>query len=121
MRFFRTSRGFGSLALFALAVQLVLAFGHHHPIVPSTQATLSSPASSTSLPGPARGHDSERSCGICWLVSVVGALVMPTPIAIYLPVPVPTLVVPAANHAVLTDSKTVKFQARAPPHVDAVA
>jgi hypothetical protein len=122
MRFFRASRGFGGLALFALAMQFALAFGHHHdhPIVQSIQATLSAPASSTELPGPVRGGDSQHSCRICWLISVAGALVLPTPIAIHLPVSVPTLVVRGANHAVLTDSKTVKFQARAPPVVAVV-
>jgi hypothetical protein len=79
MRWFRTNRTFGGhLALFALALQLVLSFGHIHrediygygpPRVAATvPATL--PASD---PAHQPAHHTDDYCAICATLSLLGA------------------------------------------------
>ena len=90
MRWYRTNRRFaGTLALFALALQITLAFGHIHlrdfagipGVTAETQANTQAPA----------GHnDTDRSadgyCLICATVSLAGTLVLPDSIALFVPV-----------------------------------
>jgi hypothetical protein len=120
MRWFRTNRRFsGTLALFALALQFTLAFGHIHlrdfagiPGVAVAQAQ----ASSDQSPG---HNDADQSadhyCLVCATVSLAGTLVMPALVAL----PLPELS-GAAQHwyvhsASLGRTAHAHFRARAPP------
>jgi hypothetical protein len=120
MHWFRCNRRWGSYAaLFALTVQLVLAFGHVHlgelgitfPIAAAEPANASHPGK---LP-PGSVPDADEFCAICAVISMSGALVIPQP---------PAVAFAAARHdaffsdlvAVLVpDQRRGQFQARAPP------
>jgi hypothetical protein len=89
MRWFRTNRGTsGALALFALALQIALAFGHIHlrdfagvPGVVVAHATAPDPASDHN-----NGHSTDDYCLICAAAKLAGTLVLPSQIALVLPV-----------------------------------
>ena len=112
---------FGRLALFALATQLVLSFGHvhlHEPHAPATAAPVSCDANAptpANTPCPAHDDDDEQHCSICWTIAIAGSIVVAAPPV--LEVPRVTLVPPRPPITVgqLSDVSTVKFQARAPP------
>jgi DUF2946 family protein len=122
MRWFRTNRRFsGTLALFALALQFTLAFGHIHlrdfagiPGVAVAQAQ----ASSDQSPGHNDSHQSpDHYCLVCATVSLAGTLVMPALVALPLPE-----ISAAAQHwyvhsASLGRIAHAYFNARAPPLV----
>jgi hypothetical protein len=125
MHWLRSNRLGTWCALFALAIQLVLSFGHVHrggtmrPIAHSflavavTDQATAMPAGGPDLPRPADfGFD---YCGICTVVNLVGASVLPaTPELPLAPV------VDAAGHwasieFVPTPLRHFIFEARAPP------
>jgi len=120
MRWFRSRSRVGSyLALFALAFQLAVSFGHVHldEIAPpsagafaSTQSDVNAPSSPTG-----REHVADDFCPICTLIHLAGALVpAETP-----PLPLPSVFgrsrLEAAVEFDLAASHRVLFQARAPP------
>jgi hypothetical protein len=85
MRWFRSQRlKVAQLALFALACQFVLAFGHVHPERlaghSSHWAGAAAAATSTSPSPPGQNNPSglgEDFCAICANISLAGALVIP--------------------------------------------
>ncbi len=89
MRWFRTNRRFaGTLALFALALQFTLAFGHIHlrdfagvpgVAVAQAQATTSDPADDYNP-----GHSADDYCLICATANLAGTLVLPSQVALVL-------------------------------------
>ena len=89
MRWFRSNRGTsGALALFALTLQIALAFGHIHlrdfagvPGVVVAHATAPDPASDHN-----NGHSTDDYCLICAAAKLAGTLVLPSQIALALPV-----------------------------------
>ena len=123
MRWFRTHTGLGSrLALFALAVQLVLSFGHAHvgKIAPaSSQGAISVAQAPDRNGGPApKPHTgADDFCAICATVSLLASSVLPTASSVLPPA--------AAEHrwptelasARISSLPFVLFQARAPPVV----
>jgi Protein of unknown function (DUF2946) len=123
MRWFRSRSRLGSyLALFALAFQLAVSFGHVHldHIAPASAAALanaqpSSDAGTRPSSPTGREDPADDFCPICTLIHLAGAL-MPaeTP-----PLPLPSafagLRLEAAVELHLTASHGRLFQARAPP------
>jgi hypothetical protein len=92
MRWFRTSRTFlGAIALFALALQIVLAFGHVHlpdfARVPGVTIALAQETGTDPTGNKNTGHSTDDYCLICASVTMVGTLVvsgvatLPAPIA----------------------------------------
>ena len=84
MRWFRTNSKFGGrLALFALAVQLVLSFGHIHLediygnagafAVSSAAATVPAADNSQPLPAGKHSHHTDDYCAICATVHLLGS------------------------------------------------
>jgi hypothetical protein len=127
MRWFRTNGRFGSgLALFALALQFCLAFGHIHPddIYGSVGRPLSS-AAEIALPKAdspqsfSRDHVASHAddfCAICETMVMLGTSA--TPEAPQMPAPAP--IVRPARHFARTTALSVAprrapFQSRAPP------
>jgi hypothetical protein len=124
MRWFRSNIGFGSrLALFALAVQVVLSFGHiHYYGLPSAAAPVVADQSIDTLPGAGNPtHKSNGSadfdCPICALMQLA---------SISTPSMAPALPVPAMlgvfRQQVPSESAVAawphfSFQARAPPSI----
>lgn len=117
MGWFRNNRIWaGRLALFALAFQLVLSFGHHHALPFSPVAALAAAQtvalpSGTDLPGQ---PDDADHCAICAVIHLAGTLTLPPPVVLPVPAPLPVVWVPTptTQHVALLARA---FRARAPP------
>jgi len=122
MRWFRANKTFGSrLALFALAVQFVLAFGHiHHEDIygsarPAAAMAAAVPDGSQPLPPNHPSKHSDDYCAICAAVSLLGNSFAAA---------APGLPLPSASYAierfdrvaaVFIAPRRAAFQSRAPP------
>lgn len=136
MKWFRSNIKQGSrLALLALAVQLMLSFGHFHgtaaQAAPAIQSRLAQPSASTAnrLPGtavsrstrqqPASDHDSGRqpsdTCAVCAVMALANTALFATPPLLLLPQAVEFLYQTTDAEFVHLHSARVAFQARAPP------
>src|SRR5262245_6924642 len=125
MRWFRSrSRLAAYLALFALAFQLAVSFGHVHLArVAALSAGASSLAgtqpSADSLTAPSnpagREHPADDHCPICTLIHLSGALVPAEMPSLPLPAVFSRLRLEAAAEFDLTASPGALFRARAPP------
>ena len=122
MRWFRANRTFGSrLALFALAVQFVLAFGHihHEDIYGSARSALAmaaaEPGGSQPLPANHPAKHGDDYCAICAAVSLLGnsfAAAAPS-----LPLPSAFYAIERFDRvaAIFIAPRRAPFQSRAPP------
>jgi hypothetical protein len=116
MKWFRSNIKRGSrLALFALAIQLALSFGHFHGIAALTVQT----AQSLSAPQPASDQDSGEHpgdiCDICVVMAMANTALFATPPVVALPQTIAFSYMPAAVELVRVASVRVAFQPRAPP------
>jgi hypothetical protein len=130
MRWFRAHARFGGkLALFALALQFALSFGHIHPEdIYGARATISAAAHAAAVanaenqrPGDPLSKDpsskhSDDYCAICATMSLLGNSFVAAPP----PLPVPQVFSRAVEHvdsvAVLVIApRRAPFQSRAPP------
>jgi len=121
MRALRSQLGVCSwVAVFALALQLALSFGHIHPsdLFPGGTrdgAATSHVAGDPGPSGPAGQADHDAPCSICAAMALTGSLVVPqpptvgVPMALEVPWSPDVAVVPAAG------GPHRQFQARAPP------
>jgi hypothetical protein len=120
MRWFRSRSKLSSyLALFALAFQLAVSFGHVHldetaspsaGAFASTQSDVNAPSSPTG-----REDVADDCCPICTLIHLAGALVPAETPALPLPSMFGHLRLAAAVEFDLAASQTALFRARAPP------
>ena len=122
MRWFRANRTFGGrLALLALAVQFIVAFGHLHrdDIYGFTRAAAAVaapvPDGGQPLPGDRPVKHGDDYCAICAAVSLLGSSFAAA---------APSLPLPAASHAtaqldrvaaIAIAPRRAAFQSRAPP------
>jgi hypothetical protein len=122
MRWFRANRTFGGrLALFALAVQFVVAFGHIHRDdlygFARTAVAVAAPVpeGGQPLPGDRPAKHSDDYCAICAAASLLGNSFAAV---------APSLPLPAASHAIerfdrvaviFIAPRRAAFQSRAPP------
>jgi hypothetical protein len=128
MRWFRAKRrSCGWLALFALAVQIGLSFGHvhaddggHRAIVPIVAALFggNGPADPGPIPRPA-DHEphglADDTCGICAVIALAGSLLLPEPPALALPVRVLGAPAPDRTAALAPGDHPLQPRARSPP------
>ena len=137
MKWFRSNIKTGSrLALFALAIQFALSFGHFHggaaqaaPAIQSGPA-LSDLAYANGLPAPAAvdesaqqqpapNHDSDRHtndpCAICAVRALANAVLFATPPLLLLPQAIEFLYLTTDAEFVHLNSARIAFQPRAPP------
>jgi len=125
MKWFRQNIRTGSrLALFALALQFVLSFGHFH--FDAAQAAQALTDSSHGLaagtatdkqqpPGHDDDHPSSAPCAVCTTASMANQMVVATPAALPLPDAIELLcLAPEAAFARLA-SPWPAFRSRAPP------
>ncbi len=116
MGWFRTNRIWaGRLALLALALQLVLSFGHHHPLPfsPAAAAAVQTAALPSGTDLPAQPADQDH-CAICAVIHLAGALTLPPPVVLPVPAPQPVAwTLPRATEHVALAARA--FRARAPP------
>jgi hypothetical protein len=122
MRWFRANKTFGSrLALLALAVQFVLAFGHIHrddiygPARVAAAIAAPVPGGSQPLPGDQPTKHGDDYCAICAAVSLLGNSFAAA---------APALPLPSASHTIeqfdrvaviFIAPRRAAFQSRAPP------
>jgi hypothetical protein len=122
MRWFRANRTFGGrLALFALAVQFVVAFGHIHrddiygSARPAAAVAASVPDGSQPLPSDHPAKHGDDYCAICATMSLLGNSFVAM---------APALPLPPASHAIeqfdrvaviFIAPRRAAFQSRAPP------
>ena len=124
MRWLRANRGFGGrLALFALALQLYLSFGHHHPddiygsIHPAINGPIALPAADHAavLTSDHRSTAADDYCEICATISLLStSFLAQSP---QLPVPFNSRSVEHFDRvaAIFVSPRRAPFQSRAPP------
>jgi hypothetical protein len=111
------------VALFAIAMQLALSFGHVHLDRISTSSDpQSAHVADTSLAVTARAADelpagANDECAVCALIALANSSILPLPNS--LPVPMRSALVQheAAPGFYVTQTTLLPFQARAPPVV----
>ncbi len=118
MRWFRTNRQFGTrLALIAVALQLLLTFGHVHALLANGAGTTVSARQSGAAAPPDQGHkgSADFHCPICALIQLSAASA---------PSVAPELPLPTVTDFVMLRPRTdvaaaigpqASFRARAPP------
>jgi hypothetical protein len=104
------------VALFALAIQFALSFGHFHGVV----ADAASVQVERSAPQPASDHDQGEHpgdiCAICVVMAMANTALHATPPAApVLPQTISFVYTPAAAEPVRVASARVAFQPRGPP------
>jgi hypothetical protein len=116
MKWLRSNIRHGArVALFALAVQFVLSFGHFHGV--AAQAAPEIQSAQQQLP--ASDHDSDQqpgdSCAICAVIALANAVLFATPPVLLPPQAVEFLRVATDAEFVHLNPARVVFQPRAPP------
>jgi hypothetical protein len=131
MKWFRSNIKHGArLALFALAVQLALSFGHFH-LLAATQAALVvqsnlTQADAANVPvgdqikrqqpaNPDTDQHPGDSCAICAVIAMAGTVLFATPPLLSLPQAVEFLYLTTDAEFIHLKSAGVAFQPRAPP------
>jgi hypothetical protein len=143
MKWFRSNIRHGSrLALLALAIQFVLAFGHFHGVAAEAAPVPQAASAKQSLPvwnlaridglaapdkanpfvesrQPAPDHDSDGQsndgCAICAVIAMANAVLFASPPLLLLPQAVEFLYLTTDAEFVHLHSARVAFQPRAPP------
>lgn len=120
----RHGRSGVGVALFALALQLVLSFGHAH-VDGTTGSRTARPGIALSQAGtdpgmPASPGDrpgTDEYCAICATISLAASLALPQPAVLALPVAEAHRWMPAYRLDGADTRPSSRFQARAPPHL----
>src|SRR5450631_636267 len=123
MRWFRSNLHLGSrLALLALALQVILSFGHAHLYSPASASTASATAigSGAVLPsGGAPSHNPDGApdadCAICALIQLVANSAPSVAPDLPLPASFGSIQLQASAELISASSPHSLFQARAPP------
>jgi hypothetical protein len=114
MKWVRANIGLGArVALFALAVQFALSFGHFHPI--AAQAAPSIQSVQQQLPSPDTDRHLDDLCAICAVIALASTVVAAAPPSLLLPqfVELPHQTAETAFHHL--HAARAAFQSRAPP------
>jgi len=125
MRWFRSHIQAGSrLALFALAVQVILCFGHIDCAdlgltTPGAAAVVSADGAGTSPSGKSTqdqpNQSTDRGCPICALIQLASVSAPPAPPLLPAPATFAHVRPPAPDDILLAASPHFHFNARAPP------
>jgi hypothetical protein len=121
MKWFRSKLKYGSrIALFALAIQFALSFGHFHGIAAQAAPRTAPGISQAAQPQqPASDHDSDRQpndgCAICAVMAMANAVTFATPPLLLLPQAVEFSYQTTDTEFVHLSAVRVAFQPRAPP------
>jgi hypothetical protein len=130
MKWLRSNIKHGSrLALFALALQFALSFGHFHGVAAQAAPAVQS-GSTDSLPTadtagedarqqPASNHDSDQQqgdvCAICAVLALANTMLFAVPPLLLLPQAIEILYLSTDAEFAHLNSARVAFQPRAPP------
>jgi hypothetical protein len=109
------------LALFALAIQLVLTFGHIHGLsagpAESALSSLTHQAPNSANPCGDSNGSSDYNCPICALIQLTGVSAVSAPPALPVPATFVVLRLQPPEQLEWAASPYVPFQARGPPSV----
>jgi hypothetical protein len=107
----------GWLALFALAIQLAVSFGHMHreEFVHGRPGQTVVTQGASGAGTPTDGDDDYLTCDICATVHMAGTLLVPTPPPIALPAEISIDRLTAAEHPAAPRPAALAFNARGPP------
>jgi hypothetical protein len=120
MHWVRKTRRFGSwLALFALALQLVLSFGHIHAedFAPTSIQTAADSGHHAGTPADPDHDGDHHDCPICATMAMLASLVVPLPPVVPLPAHETFIVAAETEKQPIFGPPPRQFQARAPPLV----
>ena len=125
MNWFRKHLKHGSrLALFALAIQFALSFGHFHGLsavqaAPAVQSDLAIAAPLAAQPQQPAGHDDDHhpvnTCAVCAVLSLANNFLFATPPLLELPRAIELLYLTTDAEFAHLGSLHRAFQSRAPP------
>ena len=119
MKWIRSNIRQGSrTALFALAVQFVLSFGHFHGIAAQAALAVQSVGDATQQQSPSNPDSDQQSsdaCAICAVVAMANAATFAAPPALLLPQAVEFSYLTADAAFIHLSSARAVFQPRAPP------
>jgi hypothetical protein len=119
MKWIRSNIKQGSrTALFALAVQFVLSFGHFHGVAAQAAQTVQSVSDAAQQQSPSTPDSDQQSsdtCAICAVVAMANAVLFATPPALLLPQAVEFSYLTAEAEFIHLNTARVVFQPRAPP------
>jgi Protein of unknown function (DUF2946) len=117
MKWIRSNIKQGSrLALFALAVQFVLAFGHFHGgTAQAAPVTVSDAAQQQSPSNPDSDRQTNDACAICAVVAMANTTLFAVPPLLVLPQPVESSYLTTDAGFVELNPVRAAFQPRAPP------
>ncbi len=118
MKWFRSKLKYGSrLALFALAIQFALSFGHFHGV--AAQASPAAVSESVQQQHPASDRDSDQHpsdiCAICAVMAMANAVLFATPPVLLLPQAIEFSYLASDAGFAHVSTVRVAFQPRAPP------
>jgi hypothetical protein len=115
MNWFRSNIKQGSrLALLALAIQLVLSFGHFHAIAAQAAPAIQQ-ASQQAPSNQGSDHQPADPCAVCAVIALANAVLFASPPVLLLPQAVAFLYLTTDAEFVHLDRSSVAFQPRAPP------
>jgi hypothetical protein len=118
MKWLRSKLRHGSrIALFALAIQFVLSFGHFHGV--AVQAAPIAVDQSVQSQQPSDHDSSQRTddvCAICVVMAMASAALFATPPVLLSPQAIEFLPLATDAELILGNSVAVGFQSRAPPN-----
>ncbi len=117
MRWFRTNRHFGArLALIALALQLMLTFGHvHAPSAALASAVQTAQSNGTAPPDSKHNGLVDLDCPTCALIQLSAISAPSVAPALPLPVAISFLTLQPLVELAAATAPQASFQARAPP------
>jgi hypothetical protein len=118
MKWFRSKLKYGSrIALFALAIQFALSFGHFHGV--AAQATPGAVGQSVQQQQPSPDRDSDQHpsdpCAICAVIAMSNTVLFTSPPALLLPQAIEFSYWTTDAEFARASSVRVAFQPRAPP------
>jgi hypothetical protein len=120
MKWLRSNIRHGSrLALFALAVQFALSFGHFHGCGAEAALAFQTGLTQSGEPQSPTSHGTDQQpsevCDICAVVALANATLLATPPLLLLPQAIEFLYLATDAEFAHLDSARIAFQPRAPP------
>jgi len=118
MKWFRSKLKFGSrVALFALAIQFALSFGHFHGVAAQASPVAASDFVQQQQPGSDRDSNQHPNdiCAICAVMAMANAVLFATPPVLLLPQAIEFSYLASDAGFAHVSAVRVAFQPRAPP------
>jgi len=116
MKWVRANIGLGArVALFALAVQFALSFGHFHAIATPTAPSIQSVQQQLPAPGPDTDRHLDDLCAICTVIALASTAVAASPPSLPLPQSVELPLRKTVTAVLDLHALRAAFQSRAPP------